>query len=177
MTIEREIPNTELLKELVEWVEHQDSLPVEDPERKWNQHAWAAIKEELIQYTQDSGYLGRIVLEIKEESRDPNVCGTAYCVAGKVVVDAGYKFLFDDYDGMATMAVPKDVTVLYNEDGVTVGYDERMRLNALAFASTVDEIARDLLGISKDEAQQLFAASNTSSDIRMVAERIAGKEL
>lgn len=128
-------PNVPLLRKVVEWVEWQDKLDQKDPERTWNQLVWAAYGESV---------------EME--------CGTAYCVAGMVVQNAGYKFSMDpdhpfrDAEGCFDPAEPKKIY-------------------------PISIMAAKILGLAEYEAQDLFQAQNSATDIRRTAELIAGERL
>lgn len=78
---------------------------------------------------------------------DRGECGTAYCIAGFAVVN-----------GVASAEV--DAWGLLEVDG-------RPRHWHTA--------GREVLGLSDDEADDLFADSNSITDVREVAEQIAGR--
>lgn len=82
---------------------------------------------------------------------EPTACGTAYCVAGYVAITA--------------MPGAREVASTYGDYDLYVG-DKRWRW---------DEAAQGLLGITGDEADDLFAAGNTITDVRRVAEEIAAR--
>lgn len=121
-------PNIPLLRKIVEWVEEQDALP--EAVREWDQASWY----------QEHGEFS---------------CGTTMCVAGKVVIDAGWK--------------PVDVDE--DEDGTTSECTKDGQ------QSLIQDVAADLLGIDEDDAYSLFHLTNTAQDIRQRAERIAGERL
>lgn len=81
-----------------------------------------------------------------------NWCGTACCVAGKVALMDGWKAA-DFYSGSAT----------------TVTKDGEYR--------EVREVAAELLGIPDYGGHPLFDGNNTATDIRRIAEEIAGEPL
>lgn len=132
-----------LLRKVVEWVEEQEQLDEDD--RSWLQNTWAR----------------------RYPSETENECGTAFCVAGKVVNDAGFVFLWG-YD-------PKDPDT--EEDLVAQGfatYCFNSKTNQIMF---IRDAAAELLGIDSYDADQLFAYYNDAADIRRICERIAGEPL
>jgi hypothetical protein len=64
--------NIDVLREAVEWVEFQDSLPVE--KRSWYQGDWVAAPSTHASY---------IYIDYKKDV-NPADCGSAYCVAGYI---------------------------------------------------------------------------------------------
>jgi len=50
-------------------------------------------------------------------------------------------------------------------------------VEGMAIGGSADEAAGDLLGISTDNADELFNANNTIEDVRRIAESIAGEKL
>lgn len=85
-----------------------------DPET-WNQKAWACRKPD---------------------------CGTAYCFAGHIAADMGFRV--------------KDTGGCFDRDGHYAGY--------------VADIAREALDITEDEDEWLFAQSRTLADFERVRE-------
>lgn len=153
-----EEPNVPALRKVVEWVEEQDTLP--STESRWKQTVWAQI-------------LPGGVSALK-----PEPCGTAFCVAGKVVHDAGYKILFDDDSWDGTLCVPPTIKVNWTEKG-TVTTHERQRI---VFEhedeyEAIEVKAAELLGVTREQATNLFSASNTAETIRYLAEEYAGEPL
>lgn len=125
MTIDIDHPTTPdipLLRKVVEWAEEEAAKP--PAESRWYQSNWAT--------------------ELS--------CGTAFCIAGKVVSDA--------YAGRAEL-VP--VHALSDAFELRLG---GVRLNW-------HEQGRDLLGLDDDQAYRLFDEHNTIADVRALAEEIA----
>lgn len=152
--------NIPLLRKYVEWVEDQDAL--EEHLREWSQWSWA-IKVEA--WLDEDQYEQRI-----QEILEPDTCGTAYCLAGKVVADAGYKFIWQSGEA-AGCYDPKDYP---NEDFPPSFNDPKV--------STVRDMATALLGLDSSQTyrrqdQDLFEGDNTAEDIRRIAELHAGERL
>lgn len=76
-------------------------------------------------------------------------CGTAYCLAGHVAVQAGATFRWNAFVGA-------DGTQL--ADAVEVTYEGRL--------IDVDELAMTLLGVEDEAASDLFEGGNTLADLR-----------
>ncbi len=71
-------------------------------------------------------------------------CGTSCCIAGRVVLTNGWKPIDSGSSGM-----------IANEYGVF---------------REVDDVARELLGITHEEAYYLFLAENTLADVEEIIE-------
>jgi hypothetical protein len=139
-------PNIPLLRKYVEWVEEQAQLP--ELHREWHQGWWIVDVEERNRYREATN-------SSRGQFRDPNVCGTAYCVAGKVVTDAGYKPVYSFTFGTGNIGEVADGEETYG----------------------ISELASELLGVTYEDGNRLFASHNTAQDIRKVAEEIAGERL
>lgn len=83
-------------------------------------------------------------------------CDTACCVAGKVALLEGWRP--QTYNGSPSSGFTGNV----------------IRGDETRHAS---HVAREVLGLTMDQADVLFEASNTASDIREIAEEIAGERL
>lgn len=117
------------LRKAVEWVEEQAALPVTI--RQWLQTKWMVIRGH-------DSYHDNIL-----ENNQRTECGTAMCLAGKVVQDE------------------------YGRTWI------KERLPNVSFR---DEGAK-LLGLTMVQADMLFDANNSATEIRAIAERIAGEKL
>lgn len=83
-------------------------------------------------------------------------CDTACCVAGKVALLEGWR--------------PQT----YNGDPNSGFTGNVIKGGETRHAS---HVARDVLGLTEDQADDLFEACNTAEDIRAIAEEIAGERL
>ena len=127
--------NIPLLRKMVEWVEEQ----AERTEgREWYQNQWVSHPAAL-------------------GSTTAHFCDTAYCLAGKVAVDAGWTPVFDSRLSITD-------TVALNGERALVG-----------------EVAAELLGLPVDcdnhQIGGLFDPRNDATRIREIAETIAGEPL
>lgn len=147
--------NIPLLRKQVETVEREAALPRH--KRGWVQSMWITVrnavgvrdKRSVPGYTGDERvYIGRLSPQ----------CGTAGCLAGNTVMDAGYDtFMFVEMsDGRAVAAT------IIDEDG-----DEISVVNK----------ACELLGLTPAQGDALFEGSNNAERIRLLAEDIAGERL
>lgn len=82
-------------------------------------------------------------------------CGTAMCVAGKVALDAGWNPVWSHNIEWSSSV---DVT-----DGNVI--------------RQVDDVAQEILGLTWDQAAELFRGSNDAERIRTLAEEYAGERL
>lgn len=129
--------NIEKLREAVAWVKEQDELS--EDERIWNQEMW-------IKVANFSDEDNRVDLS-------DGACGTAMCVAGKIVWDAGYREYRTAFRGS------RDVSYVV-VDGI-----ER----------AIPDLAREILGIDTWEGLALFSAANTAQRIEEEAKKLADK--
>lgn len=145
-------PNIPMLRKYVEWVEEQDALPVF--QREWEQGTWAlspeAIKREgkVLQRRKEEGHSFYGYRHRLLERYEANVCGTAYCVAGRITAD--------------TYGPCDEEGEFYDQNGNEVD---------------PSVYAREVLGLSWPQAETLFDADNSAADIRRLAERYAGERL
>lgn len=143
-------PNADVpgLRKQVEWAEAQEALAPKD--RSWDQETWAALKK----IDPTPLYAASAFLPELHEA----TCGSSFCIAGNVVHQAGGKFLANPRIGFIEHAV------LENEAGVPV-------------VARVSQHAQNLLGLTHTAAEALFRPMNTESEIRALAEAIAGEKL
>ena len=140
-------PNIPLLRKYVEWVEWQDTLPKHSDQREWDQNNWfrKIIRRVKHEEPQPRDAQGRFM-----EYQEPNLCQTKCCVAGRVVLDAGFTM----GNGGTIKKTPK-------------GQEEWKGRGC-------SELANHILGLSE---HNLFSASNTAQDVRRIAEGLAGERL
>lgn len=91
-----------------------------------------------------------------QDLNDP-MCGTTMCVAGKIVHDAGWK------------------PVYYEVHGEDFAYADEAKKGDIALP--IHEIAAAELGLTEDEAHELFDGSNDAEHVRLIAEHLAGERL
>lgn len=145
-----------LLRKAVEWVQEQDRLGRESREREWDQGTWA---RGVAGYVAD----GVKVLGVRYLPVDVS-CGTACCVAGKICLVSGDRFVTSKKGGM------RPGQLVHVEQ--VVGPD--------GWVWTIMERARALLGITELEAAKLFASNNDAANVLRLARSIAaahGEEL
>lgn len=125
------------------WVEEQAELP--PLEREWDQGDYACdvrLRNRFERTYGDGLY------------RDPNVCGTTYCVAGYIAAKHGWK---------PTKIHPGDGTTAW----VTKNGEDRH----------TDNVAAEILGITDGAYYELFRGGNDADDIRKIAEDILEYEI
>lgn len=101
-------------------------------------------------------------------------CGSSYCVAGHAAVFSGYQWAFPTYsDDSYLVARPEDAA-----DAFTVDHHVRNGepLPAPLTIVECDDVARRLLGLTFDEADDLFAGGNTLEDLAKLREAIAARK-
>lgn len=116
-------------------------------ESEWDQLGWMMTPDQ------------RAFLHGQDEYAEENqtsykACGTSYCIAGWICYAAGDEFDEESADRM----MHRNVIV----DGKLVPIAER---------------AAELLGLSSNDSQALFFASNSIEDVRRCAEELAGGPL
>jgi hypothetical protein len=135
--------NTPLLRKAVEWVEEQAALDVSA--RQWRQSSWIApaVTFDEVAVNDDHEFYQAFTVE--------PTCRTKACVAGKLVLDAGYtRFRRVDWS----------IDSVMTENGW----------------EQIPVVARRLLGAENFDGG-LFDLSNTAEDVRRIAEDIAGEKL
>lgn len=122
---------------------------------EWDQTGWAQPTDRSVHDLPLAGEMSMLGLPDEyrhEEYRvmDPNLCGTAFCVAGHAVnMTRDALFLIEPGDRMAHQ--------FFDMTNCTVG--------------DIESEAQEILGLTADEASALFAADNQLEDI----ERMVGK--
>lgn len=111
--------NVPLLRKSVEWAEAESKRPPLDCE--WNQSFWGFKTS----------------------------CGTQYCLAGHVLQEAGYDFVYGAGARIAMYSL--------SPTGAQGDFSER---------------AADLVGLSRWEASMLFSSENSIEDIKLIANTI-----
>ena len=120
---------------------------------------WVETQEQLAgskRHWFQGSWTKKLMDHAQQDLNDP-YCGSAMCVAGKVSFDAGWK------------------PVWYEEDDGGTEYADNATKNGVEMS--IDLIARNELGITYEQSEALFAGYNDASDIRRVAESIAGQRL
>lgn len=88
---------------------------------------------------------------IGEVDAEGEFCGTSFCIAGRVLHESGYGFVVDE-GGRATLAVTPD--------------GERVR---------IPEEAAALLGLTGDDAYELFFSDNDLPTLFEIRDRFAAR--
>lgn len=146
--------NVPLLRKAVEWVEHEAAKPEID--REWYQGTYVATPRQHARALAWWAVADDAELPEVDEmaARLEPHCGTAYCVAGYVA-----QLVDERFAGKSYIFAPDDPDA--DDDG-------DLHCSALA--------AREL-GLSMDQAYDLFYAGNTAADVRRHAEGFAGEAL
>ncbi len=130
------IVNIPLLRKAVEWVEAQAALPVE--RREWDQTGWRRTYED-----RQAVIGGGCGCEPCRQYYAQPRCGTTYCVAGHLVVEAGYEWSSESNSYLANGRRVDDVAA----DMLGLGFGQASHLfNASNNARTVRRIAEDIAG-------------------------------
>lgn len=120
-------PDMQQIEDLVAWAEAEST---KESGSAWNQEDWVT----------------------------PNVpeCGTAYCIAGKAVSNAGYSMLIE--------SGPAGVNFVYDAEAP----DGR--------GSDIGDLAQQLLGLTEEQSEVLFYAYNTIEDLKRITKELASGE-
>jgi len=113
---------------------------IDDSPENWDQSDWATREYSM----EDKNNLPGIVVEPAPH------CGTAMCLAGHVVTQAGYYLLFED--GFETTATAVDS-------------------NGQRYF--IDHLAQSLLSLTRHQAEALFEYTNTREGLQWVRDQIA----
>lgn len=157
---DREVFNIDRLRAAVAWAEIEAAKGEDDSQ--WDQGVWVGEGElgrgrRITTFNEDPEFQNTYGPDRAKEVKVR--CGTAFCVAGWAChaegdkfVAVGYDYYGDfDIDPVPDYAVPK---------GSNTAYD-------------IGERARMLLGITDEEANELFAGNNSIQDVRRIARKIA----
>jgi hypothetical protein len=137
-----------LLRKTLEWAYTEWQKHLQGKPSEWNQCNWIGPAREA---------RNNIVLDddelVAEAVRTGEICGTACCIAGKIVIDDGW-------------SVPSPY---YGTGGSVVRKGNRKE--------HVIDVAAELLGISETNANALFYGSNTIYDLYRIASELTDGEI
>lgn len=154
-------PNLPALRKTWEWIQTETELP--PPVRSWHQTVWHVTRD------RDEDFFAEWDRQAEALRIDLRNCGTAMCFAGHVADTAGVQWTDGD-----SITVDDRVRQLIGDEVLDdMGVGRYFPLRVEAFAATY-------LGLTDDEADDLFAGHNDASDIRDALERIfarAGEKL
>lgn len=151
--------NATLLFDLVRWAE-MDEQDIQFTEAKfrnwghWYQGHWAQTE----------------MPELTEEERQAlrnGACQTSYCIAGQAVHQGGYRLDYES-DGYANNVVQQRMTDLRTPRGVPIWEDVPG-----AQRQDIAEVAQELLGLTSDEAGNLFGGDNEVGHLKQYANLFA----
>lgn len=161
-----EVFDRDLLERSLKWVKAEHERPPGAGD--WNQRYWTEglrATTEVFRRPMSRRYVpdSEVIVEELDWRVMETGCGTAYCVAGHVVHEAGDRFVTTTHGAEGLMGRAGYC--------VAEGSDE---------VQSVGHRAIELLGITLPEADALFAASNTYEEVVETARRICenhGEEL
>lgn len=185
--------NVQMLKDLIAWAEDdvRDEALKHRIDRlglgEWDQGSWGYAKvRRLLQRKHPD--LGNAEISLTqdevEESVSTGLCGSAHCQAGGAVLLSGewrpiwgseYGIDEDTFRNIYTNEGTQPVVIQYeaelgewDDDGKWVPHpDHHVR--------SIDKIARDVLGLTDEEAASYFHADNSISTLKAYANRFAEK--
>jgi hypothetical protein len=91
--------------------------------------------------------------------RDRNVCGTACCFAANALIVSGYRIEWGEWEGGENYVK----CVILGPDGEPVEAPRRHR--TAANDADIGYIAQDLLSLTDDQSDELFASDNYLIDL------------
>jgi len=149
--------NVPLLRKAVEWVEEQDKKP--EIESEWYQGEWMVS---------DRQYAWRMASEGVAEYRDAMYARNEYLSYDeqKKLVELASYWL---ENSCGTAYCVAGYVAQMHEPGFQTAHQVR--------GESIENYARKKLGLSQDQADQLFSGGNDAADVRMIAEFIAGEKL
>lgn len=101
-------------------------------------------------------------------------CGTAQCFAGWAVVLDGYRIAWWDDSTMAECCVVPD-THPHALDALLVTGTEEPLASGEALAA-ICPLAEDILGLTREQSNELFSAANTIDDLERIVKDIANEQ-
>ncbi len=139
--------NRQLLERIVNW-----ALAPEQS-RAWDQMSYLDAAPTPVEVDTPSGR---------------HVCGTTACIAGWAVLDqaSDAQLVSVDYEGIAEVLL-----VSTNVDAAGKSYSQLR-----TFSIDVESRARELLGLTQDEADALFDPDNDENDVRRITDAILAGE-
>lgn len=174
----------ELLLNIVRWAE-QDHLAESDPAfagwGKWEQGSWAAlnldgaiegdlkvIADRYNAAGEDDDIEQEAVTFVQSAAR-ANLCGSAFCMAGQTVYQAGFRMILDDSpvsavgdEVYADNCIAEYDTGLRTEKGMAIWRDRPE-----AQPVPIDHAAREILGLTSEETV-LFEGDNDITKIKSI---------
>lgn len=162
--------DTDLLSRIVHWAvldeQHlSNTHPVFSNWGSWNQGLWATprgLDEETTEMVEANSEYNPHILTIA----DPNICGTAFCIAGQVAAQTGQAFIFDGTEDSAETCGPRIPLGLDEKGRTRYGPDVSQRKN-------IAQHAREVLGLIPAESRVLFSGSNEIEVIVFLASKFA----
>jgi hypothetical protein len=143
--------NIPLLRKAVEWVEEQDKLP--EAEREWDQTTWASAR-----FT------------------NPNDPDSIY--DERMLGSGDYYMSWDEIQKLAEQRGLKCGTAYCVAGWIGQQTDSAYKLSWNPPGKLpVDDFAADVLGLTAEQADELFDEDNSAADVRSIAEGIAGEKL
>jgi hypothetical protein len=145
-------------------IDHESAL---DLPFHWDQGTWGRLNGSLLDedveastgQKEDEGLVDYIPI--------PITCATACCLAGNTVLTEGEKFILPVNTAYVTAA--EAVRELREDDALEVS----MCVSKEGVVSNISARARELLGITDQQAEYLFGGGNDIDDVCYFAEAIA----
>jgi hypothetical protein len=146
----------------------------------WRQSAWGVITADdpnikALAESEDPDAQQHAVELLTDLDRN-GVCGTAYCMAGQAVAQAGYELLFEDpyvgVDGIDLgLAVAGAERCVKTEPTGEVDRRGRPIFRPVGDDDQIESVAARILGLSPDEEDLFFNGSNSIDRLKRYVNR------
>lgn len=169
--------NVEAITTLIDWAEADEErrASVYASWGSWRQGLWglASTASDNMRTLLNRGEGSQVGEEVAEMGKN-GACGTAFCMAGQAVVQAGYVL---DYDSEAsewdngTVGVSAENCVWTEPSATEVTRWGTPVLQEVGDPVDIAETATEILGLTDEEADLFFAGSNTIRHLKMYLNR------
>lgn len=172
----------ELLLDLVAWAEKDDAMMARfQTWGDWDQNTWSTLSAsgtvDIPTGWTDPAYYGYTDASEDDERARREIlrgsCGTSYCMAGQAVHQTGYRLLYSTavgaggvLTGQADQCIKIEGTGIVDEKGFEVMRD------VPGTTGTVSAIGAQALGLTYEEAGELFNGDNTLTRIKELVNAI-----
>lgn len=134
-------------------------------------HLEAGVYHDFVLEPETVAYIRERRTDGLHSSLPVGTCGTAFCVAGDLVVQNGWTFVVNAYSYGASRVVPTPMINRYIRGEFDIDDDD----NNVERES--DHVAREILNISGLDARRMFAPNNSIFDIWAIGVVVSGNRL
>lgn len=140
--------NTALIYDMVAWAEKKEERrSVWANWGNWKQGVWADL---TMSHTEREGLPVNLTLGMVQEK---NVCGTAFCMAGQAVAQAGYEFIGLGGGVSVNNCIKVEPTDEFDDKGFRV-------MREVGEERSIEQVGAEVLGLDGDEKGWFFAGNN-----------------